>query len=674
MNYTRFQQEALRFYKDSLLHENDHYSNIAKNTRHFAGDEEYPFFIDTAQVLFVKSSYAMIPSFQVRDLRTGADRWIRNKDISLDNYYSFRNGKVVYSALGFDPRWDWRNYGEIRLLDLSTGVQQTITKKTHYFAPDIDSSGDRIVAVSVNPDGTNQLHLIRSLSGEKIAVLPNPENYFYTCPKFIGSHQVVSPVRNAEGKMALLRVDISTGEQALLTPFSYHVIGYPSVTRDTLFVTVSGGEQDRMMRIGPAGAYWFHPQQENKHTGSYALNQYSGKIAWTNFTAVGYRLNWQHEQPGSWQPLDSGYWSQPLPINGLTFLQARQPLPALEEVKYNRVPYPKTHGLVHFHSWLPNVSDADNSLQFLTDNILNTLSGSVELTYNTNEQSKKIAVAGIYGGWYPLLRFSAARTFDRNFIRRGNKVFWEETEWRAGTFLPLNLSGGRHFAFMNTGFDYVQVDPEFKGRYKDSFNNNPYGYAQFSVSLGRQVQQARQQIYPRWAQEFRLSYKNAVTRLQGQQFTLNLNSYSPGLFANHHLVLQTAWQTHDTLRRIAFSNAFPFSRGYVEMNFRQMMKVGLNYHFPLCYPDVGWASIVYLLRLRANLFYDHTRVGDYTTTRLSYSRDFRSAGAEIFFDTKWWNQQPVTFGIRYARLLDNPTGSIGPNRWSFILPVNLIGR
>jgi hypothetical protein len=100
-----------------------------------------------------------------------------------------------------------------------------------------------------------------------------------------------------------------------------------------------------------------------------------------------------------------------------------------------------------------------------------------------------------------------------------------------------------------------------------------------------------------------------------------------------------------------------------------MWKLGANYHFPLLYPDFGFANIVYFKRLRANAFYDYT-VGK--SLRTGVKNTFNTAGAELFFDTKWWNQQDVSFGIRYSRLLDrNFTGITNPNQWEIILPVNL---
>ena len=102
-----------------------------------------------------------------------------------------------------------------------------------------------------------------------------------------------------------------------------------------------------------------------------------------------------------------------------------------------------------------------------------------------------------------------------------------------------------------------------------------------------------------------------------------------------------------------------------------MYRLGANYHMPFVYPDAGIGNIVYFLRVRGNFFFDYTRV---FSNNLVQTRDFRSAGLELFFDTKWWTQQPVNFGIRYSRLLDDDLYRINANQFEFILPINLLGR
>lgn len=106
-----------------------------------------------------------------------------------------------------------------------------------------------------------------------------------------------------------------------------------------------------------------------------------------------------------------------------------------------------------------------------------------------------------------------------------------------------------------------------------------------------------------------------------------------------------------------------------------MYKWGVNYHLPLCYPDAGFGNIVYLLRVRANLFYDDTRAHDFYTNANKFSATFKSTGAEIYFDTKCWNEALISFGIRYSHLLNNDLfGGTGRNRWEIILPLNIFNQ
>ena len=106
-----------------------------------------------------------------------------------------------------------------------------------------------------------------------------------------------------------------------------------------------------------------------------------------------------------------------------------------------------------------------------------------------------------------------------------------------------------------------------------------------------------------------------------------------------------------------------------------MYKWGVNYSLPLVYPDAGFGNIVYLLRVRANLFYDNTHANDFYSNGNKFSAHFRSMGAEMYFDTKWWNEAAITIGLRYSRLLDDDLfGGSGRNRFEIILPVNIFNQ
>jgi len=111
------------------------------------------------------------------------------------------------------------------------------------------------------------------------------------------------------------------------------------------------------------------------------------------------------------------------------------------------------------------------------------------------------------------------------------------------------------------------------------------------------------------------------------------------------------------------------ARGYPDYYYTRMWNAGFNYHIPLLYPDWGFANIVYLLRLRGNFFFDYSRVRSRTGAT---NTALRSTGAELYFDTKWWNQLPVSFGVRYSYLLDQAFATSSRHVFEFIVPVDLI--
>lgn len=98
----------------------------------------------------------------------------------------------------------------------------------------------------------------------------------------------------------------------------------------------------------------------------------------------------------------------------------------------------------------------------------------------------------------------------------------------------------------------------------------------------------------------------------------------------------------------------------------KMFQYGINYQFPICYPDWGMAQLLYFKRIRSNLFYDYT----FTTDKYSWHNTYTSLGVEIFSDMRWWNQLSLSLGFRYSRQLQ-PLPGKSANKWELILPMSL---
>jgi hypothetical protein len=129
---------------------------------------------------------------------------------------------------------------------------------------------------------------------------------------------------------------------------------------------------------------------------------------------------------------------------------------------------------------------------------------------------------------------------------------------------------------------------------------------------------------------------------------------------------------------VIFANRFATARGYLSYygtnGGSRLTRASADYHFPLLHPDWGFGNILYFLRLRGSVFYDHQNY--YRNNREKFGQ-LRSAGMELYVDTRWWNQYPLTFGVRASRLLDNDIlAGVGKGSWvwEFLMPVAIIPR
>lgn len=671
IDYATFRNDAMDFFKKQFDLQQE---NTVKKQPYV--DEEYPAFEGNA-IIYVKSGYKQIPEFIIR--RGKKEKRIRVKDFSLDNYFSLKNDKIVYASYRPDVRWGYRDYSDLQILDITSGRQQTLTNHTKYFSPDISEDGKRIVAVDQPVTGKASLHILDAGNEKIIYQVPNPDQLFYTYPKFFRNNTIISAVRDTLGKMSLAEIDVQTGNTKYLTPFSYNVIGFPCISNDTIYFTNSFEKNDELF------AYTFTDKKlwklvSNNDTGlgKYQPTVNDSLIAWATFTTSGYKLVIISKKAIVFEELDPVTMDKNTSSFGITSLNNINSnlLYSVPNDSFAVAKYSKTFRLFNFHSIEPTIDDPEYTLTLLSENILNTMQSQLSFTYDRAEQFKKLGFQATYGGLFPFLSTGISYTIDRRVYNAAQKpVYFNELEPYAGLNIPLNFSKGRKFTFLNFGSQYVYNESSYKGFYKDTLGNISYSYINSFLSFSNQVQKAKQQIFPHFAQSLNLSFKSALTHYNGNQFLANVNIYLPGFLNTHSIVLNAAFLTKDSSRQINFSSGFPFSRGYEAVSFLKMYKWGINYHMPLLYPDAGFGSIFYLLRMRGNLFYDYTYVTDFLRNGSSYKANFNSTGAEINFDTKWWNQANVSFGFRYSYLFDSDLfGKKGNNRWEIILPVNIFNQ
>lgn len=672
LSYPKFVRKAFEYHQDSfsITRQSTTPGLITRKERANVLQYAYPQLMEEGTILALKSGYRQIPQWVQID-SVGKEKFLRVKDISQDDYFTYRNGMVVYTAYQTHPRWGWENYSVIRCWDMNADSVRQLSFQSRLFQPDLSTDKQWVVAVHSGIDMQSALALIQT-TDQSLRYLPNPNGFTFTYPRFTTDGKaVVTAVRNKVGDMGIIRVNIADNHTDTLLPFNNHPISFLQLSKDKVFFTATQQGSDALYCLQTDNLQLYEIKTLPNGVYQSYYDTASSYLYWVTQNASGMHIGKDKMEESSMRGVDK--------LNGLTekdpgfnadndYLQQASVIAKRnDEVK----PYRKGLHLLYPHSWRPILFEPDYGLQIFSDNVMNTLQSELNYNYNRNEQSHTAGMNLFYGGWYPQLFAGITQTWNRNILLDNETVILNESGWRGGVFVPLTFVPGKtiHRLDLNASLQVDQV--QYQGASALKFPNENFSFQSVSFNWSHRNQQARQHIFPRWAQSLRVQYRSTVSGDWGNQLFVNAGIYLPGLLPNHHVVGFVSWQGRDTLRGDLFSNNLAFSRGYNAVNLPRAFRWSANYHFPILYPDFGVANLMYFMRVRANLFYDYTELKSLRTGR---HFSLRSAGAELFFDTRLWNQFPLSFGIRYSRLLNkdlvNP--NLDPNQFELVLPMNIL--
>lgn len=671
LKYNDFTKQALKHYKEMYQKTSGFEvpgSGAHQSTSNIVTNYYFSQQISADSLLYLKTSYTERPAFYIKD--GNGEHRLRIRDISIDEQFSYKNGKIVYSALENDPRWQWTNYSIIKILNIQTNEQKTLRTNTKYFSPDISEDGKTIIANNVLPNGKSSLVLLKSDDGNIIQEFSADSISYFGNPKFLAPRKIVAAVRLQNSKSFIGLIDLNANSVAAITPPAFNTVGYVSVLRNLVYFSASQGLKDEIFSVD------IQTKQLKKLSTDQLTNYFPnagfGKINYSYFTALGYKLSQQSEKDAIWQNVNiTDFINTPSGIFSANQQHEGVFTDSIATRKMISKSYAKLTNPFNFHSWRPNYDDPIFDFTVYGNNILNTVETQLQYQYNQNDRTHAVGGALVYGGLFPFISVGSKYTLDRSRNISNKLKEWNEWNNYVGVSIPLSWAGNRTYKFFNWGATYSNRTDFNKGIYRDTFRTVRFGYLLHQLSWAQQIAKARLDIFPMWGYNISAQFRHALNMYNGWQFYSKANLFLPGIFANHSFYVTGAFQEATVEDRI-FSNRFPFARGFHAADSARLAGLTFNYHFPVAYPDWGFANIFYLMRLRTNVFYDYTKIIGKTA---AYKKELMSAGAELFFDTKWWNQHSISFGVRGGyQFTPDPVTKEKKPFFEFILPVSLIPR
>ncbi|WP_346236676.1 TolB family protein [Niabella insulamsoli] len=624
----------------------------------------FPFQLSDSSLLYQKSSNNQREAFYINS--SGEEKILRVKDLSIDEHYSYRNGKIVYAAYENHPRWRWLGYSVIKILDINTGRQRSLQQKTRYFSPDISADGAFVVANKVSLKEVSTLVQLNADDGTIIKEIQNDSVAYFSIPKIKNDSTVISVVRKKDATTHIASINLRNGTIENITPPSKTIIGTIDLKDDRVYFTASRNLKDELFYVDINTKKIYTVATTG--VGSYFINSDFGKLNWSAFTADGYQPYQADVATLDWQPVE---WPAFTESSARFFSGAPPPrLAGTIENNFESKPYKKLTAPFNFHSWRPNYSDPEFSFTLYGNNILNTTQTEIYYLYNESDRTHTAGGALTYGGLFPFITLGSAYTFDRRSLAAKQIKNWDEWNSYIGVQIPLSWASRRTYKAFTLGSNYYYRSDFNKGPNADEFQALKFSYLAHGLSWSQQIQSTVQDIYPRLGYSTNLQFRHALQLYNSWQLYKGLNLYLPGIFRGQSLVLNGAIQYSGSRQRV-FGNRIAYARGFAGRDSAGAYTARANYHFTLLYPDWGFANIFYLQRVRANAFYDHTVTFNKNNTQRT---KLQSVGGEIFLDTKWWNQHPLTLGFRVGHLLNPQPQNSRKLFFEFILPTNLIPR
>lgn len=671
VSFTQFVKDAFAYYQAGISSNTSPLVTTTNNKHNKVSytNETSPALLDNGTIIVQKSSYNKRPAFYERD--GGKDKIIAYRNISIDDQFNYRNGKIIYCAYEKNPRWHWTDYSTIKIIDTKTKEQLNLTKKSKYFMPDLSPDGNTVVAIENNELVQSKVVLFNATTGDVLKKIEAHAISTFTNPRFINNDSIVMVVKLPDGKCALAVAEVSTGNITRLTPPSYNVAGNPYCRNGYIYFTASYGSNNNLYRIAvndPSTILLI----EESNTGLYTPTANDSLIASTTFTPIGFKTVTTPILPyKNKTALTTNIEKLDNPYTQLFAAQRSVALPNTGSRNFAIQKYSPSTKFFNIHSWRPNYTDPEFSFTLYGNNVLNTTLTNLYYLYNRNNGAHAVGFDFAYGKWFPYIQAGTQYWFNNSSYNTQVKKYryWNQLETSLGLNIPLYWVKGKTYRDLNlTSFFHTRNDYN-TGVTKSVFKPVEFTYLSHSISYAQYVQQSLQHIYPRLGYKLSATNRHAVSGYKSWQWLTQATAYLPGIFNNHSLVLNGSWQAVDTTT-VLFSNNISYARGFESAYLPRTLTLKANYHFPLCYPDVGAFNILYVLRMRANVFFDHTLLHSLRTGKNYYQQ---STGIEIFADTKWWNQYPLTLGFRISNRLQ--TDLITAKKgllFEWVLPVSII--
>ncbi len=409
-----------------------------------------------------------------------------------------------------------------------------------------------------------------------------------------------------------------------------------------------------------------------------SFSQSGNHLLFADYQADGYRIA---ALPTDSLLFEKADLARPAPMPFVKTLAAQEQFnldsTRLDSIDFTPKRYHKGTHTFKIHSWAPfyyDVAEAMNSsasdlstivkpgATIMSQNTLNTAIMQAGWYYDEGYHHGKLSFT--YQGWFPIINL-AADYGDKAFnigwtkddkgqdITKGYYPGRNLLEAEARVYLPFNLTRNQRIRGIQPAFTYYFTNNKYQEYHSGKYRN--FQYILPEILFYDYRRKAQRDILPRNGYQLRLQYLKTPFNKEnfGSLYAARLTTYWPGIIRNHGLMLRLGYQYQDLDNKSLYlpKHLLEKPRGYhFQYQTRQQWAFKADYALPLLSPDLSISSLIYIRRLRANLFYDLSR--NQASRKSNWSTQ-SSYGGDLIFD---WNvlrmSYPLTTGVRLIQPID----------------------
>jgi len=613
-------------------------------------------------IIAVRTSLADPPYFVMIKPSDKSEKRIHIPGYINPYYISFANGLLVWVETHSDARWANREWSDIMVMDINKNKVRRLTKKTRYMSASISPDGKLIAAVENSTGNINTLNILDAVTGGKLSTIKAPGNASLQRPQWDDTGRNITVIHLNEQGEGILQFDLERNSWKTLVDAGTNDIQSSFLRNDSLFYVSSlNGTENIFLRLPHSPDI----QLTCSRFGATDLNINEKEMLFTDYSSSGNNI--VTAVIPEFKVADASQNSHASYL--INRFERHEPEAGTASGKvYFPSPYRKWKNLFRFHSWMPFYADIDEiqddlstlapGFTLMTQNDLSTLIST--FGYEYSGQRHKLHSNIKWFGWYPV--FESGIEFGNPVnVEKFNQdvadpdILSDGYSWNNKIFLPLVFRGGSFTKQL-----YLSASSSIKNDYIYLSENGSYDNLQNQLTgriyFSRYRRPATRDIYPAWAQTIDMSYSDYPFdgAIYGDILSGKLSLYFPGLVKNHGLRLKLEAEKQNP-EKFILGNRIGFARGYIgaqksdadewydNIISQELLTTSVDYYMPVAYPDLKLGGILYMTRIRSDLFYDQSVGKDNYIFISGLDEEGRRA---ITFENHDYKEKFESFGVQ----------------------------